>query len=1688
MSVNDILESLQRKLQAAKSPIVARHTVAGIFATLRKPGIGVETRANVITLCLSRPYKVIVQEAADQLLALTRAGGLPAAEAAEFLLSAITTAGSATAAALADALCQLVVSPAAHIGVTGAAAGASDSAANAQPLLRPTRWTSHPLVAALLSNPAAATQLLSSAIAALGGEVAAAAAATAEAAAGGAVSGTAGSAASGVAAITAAPSASLERTWSSLEPFFSFVLLQRHPLATERAGAGASASASAASASSGAASALAAVALAAWLHSQLVRLAVGEPYGAPPWLRRQLLAFLVAHLVLGPRGLEADRMQAVQATTDLLDVLEAVLYDREGEVAVTITATTGGLRRLDDCCYPETSVAMPVAAALMQLAFEIIVGPGGGGGGGGGGGAQEVVAALLRLQRVAPSALQNHLAESSLLTLHAYGKELQGLHRLLHKALRHSHQHHHSPQQPPPPPPQQQWQQWQYGPKQTSVGPSAADAALSLQPLLAEVAFGTSAAPSGAVPASTWPAHLAAALQQIMDTGTGNSSGSGCSSRKAHGDLCLIRQCRWLLLSLWAEATATASDCRGGLPSPSPSPLPCDLLRWLRSLEMALRQRRRMAAAAKAVSEQLPFVTKISDVVSDASLGAMDSHPALTCLLAALLAHPNPRVRAAAAAAARQLVQLLPAAALPLLPVVMYQLRRGGVAGADEYSGGSIGSSNAAQLALLQLLPVMAADPAVAPYALRVLQPMLQPESPEMLRCLALKLLCDTWLISGRGWPQVESALNGLVAPGSRNPPPSLRITRAALLRAVCDRDPGRGVELVSALQQAIRDPDCPAAAALALEALAVLAEEDVLDFYKAYRVVHRWHPSLPVDPPVASCWVALLAHGSLDAEVYPNKAAAILDILWAASRHPDAEVRAAAYSAISRYPLDLMEKLQILRPLNQYTAPLLRETDPRVSEAARDLAAVALRFEHANRRRLLMTQPASEATQDQNAADSTNQTGGGDGGDGAASRSKGMAFAAAATAREARALRGRLLGRIPKMLLAGANPAGGAAAGRPPGGGGGGVGVAAGGGFHPGTALFCYSQPRPPPLPPGSSAAAIAAAARRATAEAREAYGTRLRDGLRRLAWRGHWHARLAVQAWATFIGHWMYDTGLTAADVAAVLVSEWNGTAAGAGGAASGGAGSTAAASSNAATTGVGGATAAPAAVLEGVGLAAGALCLTAEGLPEADVSFLTAKLLQQAQSGRSSGISRTSLLGAALSASKLHPTDWAARQQVLGELRVQLLAGPSAVVRSAAATALAVLVGSLAADPAIYIRTGGGGGGGGSDDGGGGGGGAHQSRELFAVAEALSCLIAALGGLCPALAAPLAELAARGMPPDWPALEGAAYVKAPRPLKDEVDEQEVLPGTAVSLASLLCDVNRAHGLPTETLPHFLSALMLVAAAAAAGDGTGGSGHGIGTASSASAAVTVAALEAAAVLAPETIRYQQMPASELKGVIRTMRELMGIHSEVVGGESCSSGGSSVAVSGNGGDGRVRGAAAYCLACVAVAALRQGLLAQELVSELGLMPVASPSPLRRTGSEDSGLTILLALVSELEEQACAVSSGGAAAASKGQYTVAARMGAVAGLAAVLVPPPSSLVDALAPIPAGALGTGLLAQPEHLTPAKAAVRALERLAMSDADPWVSATAAFHLAAIAAAVEAAEDGGGDDGIGPSGVGG
>lgn len=56
----------------------------------------------------------------------------------------------------------------------------------------------------------------------------------------------------------------------------------------------------------------------------------------------------------------------------------------------------------------------------------------------------------------------------------------------------------------------------------------------------------------------------------------------------------------------------------------------------------------------------------------------------------------------------------------------------------------------------------------------------------------------------------------------------------------------------------------------------------------------------MPADPRVAARWVALVGHGALDAEAYPEMAAPLLDLLWGAAKHPEPEVRDGAVAGIT--------------------------------------------------------------------------------------------------------------------------------------------------------------------------------------------------------------------------------------------------------------------------------------------------------------------------------------------------------------------------------------------------------------------------------------------------------------------------------------------------------------------------------------------------------------------------------------------------------------------------------------------------------------------------------------------------------------------------------------------------------------------------------------------------------------------
>ena len=63
-------------------------------------------------------------------------------------------------------------------------------------------------------------------------------------------------------------------------------------------------------------------------------------------------------------------------------------------------------------------------------------------------------------------------------------------------------------------------------------------------------------------------------------------------------------------------------------------------------------------------------------------------------------------------------------------------------------------------------------------------------------------------------------------------------------------------------------------------------------------------------------------------------------------------QVRAAAYQALAAYPMDLLETLEALRPLQNCVQRLMAETDARGRAECEVLVGKALAHEHMRRRR----------------------------------------------------------------------------------------------------------------------------------------------------------------------------------------------------------------------------------------------------------------------------------------------------------------------------------------------------------------------------------------------------------------------------------------------------------------------------------------------------------------------------------------------------------------------------------------------------------------------------------------------------------------------------------------------------------------------------------------------------------------
>lgn len=113
----------------------------------------------------------------------------------------------------------------------------------------------------------------------------------------------------------------------------------------------------------------------------------------------------------------------------------------------------------------------------------------------------------------------------------------------------------------------------------------------------------------------------------------------------------------------------------------------------------------------------------------------------------------------------------------------------------------------------------------------------------------------------------------------------------AGWCRDVCQSGSHRALELVHSIQDCMSDSN-PEVAALGFDALAALCHDDAIDFYSAWKVVQRLYPTLPgFSNLLASKWVGLLAYGALDVAVVPDKAVAVVQLLWAATNHHSAQV-----------------------------------------------------------------------------------------------------------------------------------------------------------------------------------------------------------------------------------------------------------------------------------------------------------------------------------------------------------------------------------------------------------------------------------------------------------------------------------------------------------------------------------------------------------------------------------------------------------------------------------------------------------------------------------------------------------------------------------------------------------------------------------------------------------------------------
>ncbi|KAI8533657.1 hypothetical protein RHMOL_Rhmol10G0026200 [Rhododendron molle] len=198
------------------------------------------------------------------------------------------------------------------------------------------------------------------------------------------------------------------------------------------------------------------------------------------------------------------------------------------------------------------------------------------------------------------------------------------------------------------------------------------------------------------------------------------------------------------------------------------------------------------------------------------------------------------------------------------------------------------------------------------PLILQTILPMLQKDAKPVLYATGTRLLCKAWEINDR---------------------------------------------VFGSLQACIESED-PIIQALGFQSLSHLCEADVIDFYTAWDVVSKHVLDSLGNPHVSHRACLLLRWGAMDAEVYPEAAGNVIQILWnvGTSKHSDrgslwAKARVSAFEALTQYEVPHIQKS--LPDFKKWSMELLiSETDPDVLRAMEVFEVKIINYEHITRRR----------------------------------------------------------------------------------------------------------------------------------------------------------------------------------------------------------------------------------------------------------------------------------------------------------------------------------------------------------------------------------------------------------------------------------------------------------------------------------------------------------------------------------------------------------------------------------------------------------------------------------------------------------------------------------------------------------------------------------------------------------------